>query len=41
MAPQVEPAVFERQWHQHNLEVIVEQSIFALDTAIAARTDNA
>ena len=40
MAPQVEPAVFERQWHQHNLEVIVEQSIFALDTAIAARTDN-
>ena len=41
MAPQVEPAAFERQWHQHNLEVIVEQSIFALDTAIAARTDNA
>ena len=40
MAPQVEPAAFERQWHQHNLEVIVEQSIFALDTAIAARTDN-
>jgi glyoxylase-like metal-dependent hydrolase (beta-lactamase superfamily II) len=37
LAPQVEPAAFEREWHQHNLEVIVAQSIFALDTAIASR----
>lgn len=41
LAPQVEPAAFERQWHQRNLEVIVEQSIFALDTAIAARARTA
>lgn len=37
LAPQVEPAAFEREWHQHNLEVIVAQSIFRLDTAIAAQ----
>jgi len=37
LAPQVEPVAFEREWHQHNLEVIVAQSIFALDTAIASR----
>jgi cyclase len=41
LAPRVEPATFERQWHQHNLEVIIEQSIFALDTAIATRAGNA
>lgn len=41
LAPQVEPAAFEREWHQRNLEVIVEQSIFALDTAIASRASNA
>jgi glyoxylase-like metal-dependent hydrolase (beta-lactamase superfamily II) len=41
LAPQVEPAPFERHWHQRNLEVIVEQSIFALDTAIASRANNA
>lgn len=41
LMPQVEPVGFERQWHQHNLEVIIEQSIFALDTAIASRAANA
>jgi cyclase len=38
LAPRVEPAAFERQWHQHNLEVIVAQSVFAFDTAIASRS---
>jgi glyoxylase-like metal-dependent hydrolase (beta-lactamase superfamily II) len=37
VAPQVEPAPFEREWHQHNLEVIVAQSTFSLDTAVASR----
>lgn len=37
LAPRVEPAAFEREWHRHNLEAIVAQSIFALDTAIAPR----
>jgi glyoxylase-like metal-dependent hydrolase (beta-lactamase superfamily II) len=37
LAPRVEPAAFEREWHQRNLEVIVDQSTFALDTAIASR----
>jgi len=37
LAPNVQPMAFEREWHQRNLEVIVEQSIFALDTALAAR----
>jgi glyoxylase-like metal-dependent hydrolase (beta-lactamase superfamily II) len=37
LAPRVEPAAFERQWHRHNLEVIVAQSVFAFDTAIASR----
>lgn len=41
LARRVEPMPFEREWHQHNLEVIVEQSIFALDTAIASRVGNA
>jgi cyclase len=41
LGPQVEPMPFEREWHQHNLEVIVEQSIFTLDTAIASRMGNA
>ncbi len=41
LAPQVEPTAFERQWHQHNLEVVVAQSIFALDTAIALQAGNA
>jgi cyclase len=40
LAPSVEPAAFEREWHQHNLEVIVAQSVFALDTALAARVGN-
>jgi cyclase len=37
LAPQIEPTAFEREWHRRNLEVIVAQSTFALDTAIAAR----
>lgn len=37
LAPRVEPAAFEREWHQHNLEVIVAQSVFAFDTAMASR----
>ncbi len=37
LAPGVESTAFEREWHQRNLEVIVAQSIFALDSAIAAR----
>jgi glyoxylase-like metal-dependent hydrolase (beta-lactamase superfamily II) len=41
LAPQVEPAPFEREWHRRNLEVIVAQSMFELDTAIAARTGHA
>jgi glyoxylase-like metal-dependent hydrolase (beta-lactamase superfamily II) len=41
LAPQVEAMAFEREWHQHNLEVIVAQSVFALDTAIAARAGQA
>ena len=36
LAPQVEPSDFEREWHLHNLEVIVAQSTFAFDTAIDA-----
>lgn len=41
LAPQVEPAAFEREWHQHNLEVIVAQSTFALDTAIESKVGRA
>jgi cyclase len=41
LAPQVEPVAFEREWHQHNLEVIVAQSTFTLDTVIAARMGRA
>jgi cyclase len=37
LAPQVEPVAFEREWHRRNLEVIVDQSTFALDTAIGSR----
>lgn len=37
LAPQVEATDFEREWHRRNLEVIVAQSTFALDAAIAAR----
>jgi len=40
VAALVEPTAFERQWHQNNLKVIVEQSIFALD-AFASRAGNA
>ena len=41
VAPQVEPAAFEREWHRHNLEAIVAQSIFALDTAIVSQAARA
>lgn len=37
VAPQVEPTAFEREWHGHNLDAIVAQSIFALDAALAAQ----
>lgn len=37
LAPQVEPTGFECEWHQRNLEVIVAQSIFALDAALVSR----
>jgi cyclase len=41
LAPQVEPVAFEREWHQRNLEVIVEQSAFSLDTAIVSQAAGA
>ena len=41
LALRVEPTAFEREWHQRNLEVIVAQSVFALDTAIASRAGRA
>jgi cyclase len=41
LAPSIEPAAFEREWHQRNLEAIVAQSVFALDTAIASWVDEA
>ena len=41
LAPQVEPVDFEREWHQHNLEVIVAQSVFSLDAAVASREHRA
>lgn len=37
LAPRIEPVAFEREWHQRNLEVIVAQSVFSFDTAIASR----
>jgi cyclase len=37
LAPRVEPTAFEREWHQNNLQVIVAQSVFAFDAAIASR----
>lgn len=41
VAPQVEPVAFEREWHQRNLEVVVAQSVFELDAALAARESRA
>ncbi|MGO1070425.1 MBL fold metallo-hydrolase [Lysobacter sp. CA199] len=41
LAPGVEPVAFEREWHRRNLEAIVAQRIFALDTAVAAREGGA
>lgn len=37
LAANVEPSAFEREWHGHNLDVIVSQSIFALDASLATR----
>jgi cyclase len=37
VAPGVEPVAFEREWHRHNLEAIVAQSIFGLDAALATQ----
>lgn len=36
MAPGVEPTGFEREWHRNNLAVIVAQSVFAFDAALAS-----
>jgi glyoxylase-like metal-dependent hydrolase (beta-lactamase superfamily II) len=41
VAPQVDPTPFEREWHGHNLEAIVAQSMFELDTSLAARAGKA
>lgn len=41
LASQVEPSPFEREWHANNLDVIVAQSIFALDAALAQRAEAA
>ncbi len=41
LAPHVEPTPFEREWHRRNLDVIVAQSIFALDAALASREHHA
>lgn len=37
LAPSVEPTAFERDWHRRNLEVVVAQAVFELDTAMASR----
>lgn len=37
LAPGVIPTAFEREWHRNNLQVIVAQATFVLDTAIASR----
>ena len=41
LAPQVQPSAFEREWHRRNLEAIVAQSVFTLDTAIASQAASA
>ena len=41
LAPRVEPVAFEHVWHRHNLDVIVAQSTFALDTALMAQAGRA
>jgi len=37
LAENIEPVAFEREWHQHNLEIIVAQSIFSFDAVMASR----
>lgn len=41
LAAGVEPTGFEREWHRRNLEVVVAQSVFALDAALASRVGRA
>ncbi|MCX7513038.1 MBL fold metallo-hydrolase [Frateuria hangzhouensis] len=41
IAPGVEPAPFEREWHRRNLDAVIEQSIFAFDAARVASTSEA
>ncbi len=41
LAPGVDPVPFEREWHWRNLDVIVSQSVFALDAARAPRAQRA
>lgn len=41
VAPNVQPTAFEREWHLRNLDAIVAQSIFSLDTANAPRAAHA
>ena len=36
LAPGVEPVEFEREWHRRNLQVVIAQSVFALDAALSA-----
>ncbi|MBT2749198.1 MULTISPECIES: MBL fold metallo-hydrolase [unclassified Lysobacter] len=37
LAPGVEACAFEREWHRRNLDVVIAQSVFAFDAALAAR----
>lgn len=37
LAPSVEASAFEREWHRRNLDVVIAQSVFAFDAALAAR----
>jgi glyoxylase-like metal-dependent hydrolase (beta-lactamase superfamily II) len=37
LAPGQQASDFEREWHGHNLDAIVSQSIFSLDAALAER----
>lgn len=41
VAPGVVPVAFERTWHNHNLDAIAAQSIFALDAALASMEQGA
>lgn len=41
LAPRVRAVAFERRWHRHNREVVLAQSIFALDAALVMQAGNA